>query len=795
MKKFLPYILILIIAGGFFTPMLSVQAENEPPGTCTYSTAKGDRDEIRTDTLTETECKNIRNGTYISWVKNTPPTPTAAQQTDAEKKAAEEQEQAKTEALFGKCSLGSDAIIEGCIIRFFFLIFITLGSKILYMTAYIFNIMLSLTLSTVLYKSNFLPEAWRIIRDFSNIFFIMVLLYIAIKMILGLGGAEIKKMIVQVIVAALLINFSMFMTEVVIDSSNILALIFYNKISVHPPTATAKAVGAGTSAVTGATINDGGIPYLPATDKNKTQVEEKDIAGGIVAGFNPTNFLNPTTNKDLASTITTGNYSGTGEAIGGYASYFSGPCLTYTLANGAASQIGIGLEKNPCTYLGQAIGGLISSDEKKLPASVALAIIFTGGAVFLFAAWAFFVAGLAFIGRLIELWILIIFSPFAFMSLSIPQLKSLDYLGWDAWLKRLISIAFMAPVFMFFLLIISKLVQINILGNLSNGSMNASVTRTLIMLSIPALIYITMLHKATEYAKKGSGDFGEAVIKYGKMAGGVVAGLALTAASGGATKLIGGGVGALANKAAGAAEKAGFTGTADRLRGTSDFLRNRSFDPRALKVFGSLESATGIKFGKAKEGGWNEMKKKQEEKRMKRAEVLEKRGTAAEKKAVDNAENDINQKVLTTEIAMVDRDGNAILGKDGKATIPLKLALETFDKQMEAVRKDIDDAMKAGNDTRAEELGEELETVKTRKKTARTNAGLPALEKARDLAKAELDVKSNKIRVDYTQGIQGGLSKVGNLLLKQGAYSLAGADEAARKILAGTKVDSGEKPK
>jgi hypothetical protein len=81
-----------------------------------------------------------------------------------------------------------------------------------------------------IYDRPFVVDAWVVVRDLSNLFFILILLYIAIKIILGLSGADGKKMIARVIIVALLINFSMFFTYVVIDSSNVLALIFYNKI-------------------------------------------------------------------------------------------------------------------------------------------------------------------------------------------------------------------------------------------------------------------------------------------------------------------------------------------------------------------------------------------------------------------------------------------------------------------------------------------------------------------------------------------------------------------------------------
>lgn len=72
---------------------------------------------------------------------------------------------------------------------------------------------------------------WTIIRDFSNMFFIFALLYIAILTIVGSAGSTAKRWVTHLIIAALLINFSLFFTQVVIDAGNILAKGFWDKIT------------------------------------------------------------------------------------------------------------------------------------------------------------------------------------------------------------------------------------------------------------------------------------------------------------------------------------------------------------------------------------------------------------------------------------------------------------------------------------------------------------------------------------------------------------------------------------
>ncbi len=72
--------------------------------------------------------------------------------------------------------------------------------------------------------------AWGVIRDLINMSFIFILLYIAIGTILGLSGVNWKKTLIQIVVAAILINFSLFFTKVIIDASNLVALTFYDQI-------------------------------------------------------------------------------------------------------------------------------------------------------------------------------------------------------------------------------------------------------------------------------------------------------------------------------------------------------------------------------------------------------------------------------------------------------------------------------------------------------------------------------------------------------------------------------------
>jgi hypothetical protein len=90
---------------------------------------------------------------------------------------------------------------------------------------------LALTINSDSYNSlQIIDVGWTISRDVANMFFIFILLYIAIQTILGLMSHQTKTLLRNIIIVAILINFSLFFTKVIIDATNILALAFYYKV-------------------------------------------------------------------------------------------------------------------------------------------------------------------------------------------------------------------------------------------------------------------------------------------------------------------------------------------------------------------------------------------------------------------------------------------------------------------------------------------------------------------------------------------------------------------------------------
>jgi hypothetical protein len=120
--------------------------------------------------------------------------------------------------------------LGGCVLEIFYLLW--QGTALIATLAgHFLDFFVYYSTDSASYKNEFVSQGWGAVRDVANIFFIIALLYVAIKTILGLNVTDNKKIVGAVIVIALIINFSLFTTKVVIDASNILAKVFYNNIT------------------------------------------------------------------------------------------------------------------------------------------------------------------------------------------------------------------------------------------------------------------------------------------------------------------------------------------------------------------------------------------------------------------------------------------------------------------------------------------------------------------------------------------------------------------------------------
>ncbi len=140
------------------------------------------------------------------------------------------------------------------LVAWFAYLILTVCAYILGIAGYLLNLAVDFTILKMKVNISTITGiniAWKTIRDVANMMFIFVLLYAGISTIINGSGGQTGKMLRNVIIAALLINFSLFFTKIMIDASNVITIGFYNGIVNSSITS-----GSGTTA---GTSNFGGL--------------------------------------------------------------------------------------------------------------------------------------------------------------------------------------------------------------------------------------------------------------------------------------------------------------------------------------------------------------------------------------------------------------------------------------------------------------------------------------------------------------------------------------------------------
>ncbi len=467
----------------------------------------------------------------------------------------------KEDTSYMTCGIGGiGGTVVGCVVQFFYIIW-EVSAKIARAAGHFLDFFVYYSLDDQSYRSSFIDKGWGAIRDVANIFFIISLIYVAIKTILSLNVHNNKKMVGMIIVMALIINFSLFTTKIVIDASNILAKIFYNNIT---------------------TVDENGAP-LPDNSQGKS------ISVGVVDKFKP-------------QTILTRN-------------------------------------------LYDASAGLY------------LFMILVLISLTLYMAYMFFSVGVLFVGRVVSLWVAMIFSPVAFMSKAVEW--DLGSLGFGKWWDNLIKNAMMAPIFVFFLYLI--VLFLDIIGTGLTFTSTDTTMQMVMNTVIPFAILFVLIMKAKDLAIEYSGEIGKSLSKVGSSIAGLAVGGAIGAATGGVamlgSKVIGGGAAKLmasqGENLKEAAKKKGLSGYAAKMALKSiDYGQKATFDARQTKLGSKLSSMTGLDFNSSKmiglgtkEGGFKgaverDAKKLEEEKELLKSTMSDAQVTEWSKKRVVQYQKD-----------------------------------------------------------------------------------------------------------------------------------------------------------
>jgi hypothetical protein len=554
------------------------------------------------------------------------------------------------------------------------------------------------SISSTAYTSGFTEKAWGVVRDIANIFFIVALLYVAIKTILSLNVGNNKKLIGTIVVIALIINFSLFVTKIVIDASNILTKVFYNNITPE---------------------NKNGEP-LPENENG-----ERSITVGLVRQFDPQEVM-----------------------------------------------------VQP-----------ISSNLGEFFLLMIISILIMGYMIFMFLSVA-----ILFVARVASLWILMIFSPLAFASYTVPF--EIPGFGHKKFWGDLFQHAFMAPIFVFFLYVV--ILFGGFLKEIPYDVTDSTDWLDGLMKNIiPFMLIYILLMKAKELAVKYSGEMGQAILSGTKLLGGVAGGAVLGAAAVAGRATLGRAGAALANNSA-VKNFAAKNAFGDVFQKSMMKLGSSNLDIRSVKIAGkNLAGVTGANLGEGRKGGFTQMREEKVAKRLKRAKELEVGEDEPAKQALNHAEHNLHELNNTWggELEKLDKGietarqnlvdaRNADDGSDAS-----REKIQNYNTQIGVLKRQ-KGALRRGEDFSEEYVDYDekgilrYNKVEQNYSVARVDGRSIEQIEREDIGEAKKIIKklNSTRRNDFANYINSTMSNITDQITGLGQYSLKGGAEAAHKI-------------
>jgi len=455
----------------------------------------------------------------------------------------------------------------GLVARFFYWVFFAPTSYVFALSGKIFDYAFAYSVDDASYRSEFVIQGWKVVRDFCNIFFIFILLYSAFTTILDMKGPKAKEIIVNIIIIGLLINFSLFITRVLVDFSNITARVFYNTSAIQ--------------------ITDG---------QGVTTTKIIPLSSGLVGKIKPQKLL---MSADEINDIKNENES---------------------------------IKKTKLDSKIMTTGKII------LVLILATCVNVVGLIMFLTVAFVF-------VGRVLNIWLAMVFAPAAFFTYIIPKMRDkIDQVSWNKWWSNLIDAVLVAPIFIFLLYLILKFLETDILFVKTDGKTGIDLV---VSIFVPFIFIMLLLNTAKKQAVKLSGDIGKALGGIGSQ----IAGVALGVLTGGGAMLARGTIGKAASRMANSEkvkERAnkggvrGFIGKQQLKAGES--LGKSSFDARNTKIAQKAGKGLGVDLNSkvmglgvtAKTGGydaWTAEKVKKQMADAKRMEMSESAASRQDEKA------------------------------------------------------------------------------------------------------------------------------------------------------------------
>ena len=140
--------------------------------------------------------------------------------------------------------------------------------------------------------------------------------------------------------------------------------------------------------------------------------------------------------------------------------------------------------------------------------------------------------------RVVGLWIAMILSPFVFFTYTVPSLKDMKMVGWTKWWPETLKLAFLAPIFIFFMYLIIAFLEKGL--SLVKANQTTDGMSFVISIIVPFVFIMILLMKAKDIAKDMSGELGQSITNGVKAIGGIALGGAALGTAALGRKFIGG---------------------------------------------------------------------------------------------------------------------------------------------------------------------------------------------------------------------------------------------------------------
>lgn len=249
-------------------------------------------------------------------------------------------------------------------------------------------------------KAQLVQEGWKVARDLANMFFVLILLAIAFATILRIETYGMKSLLPKLIIAALLINFSLVFAGVIIDFSGVMTAFF---------------------------VSDGQVFFKNIASAMKlpkimtTTAEEKGPGWQC-------HLEDPASDTERhTGHFPTDECSNNCPPSTGPFSAWAGTCVPISTTANIQTE-------TDWRKLGDSYWAVISS--------LFFSIMFTVVAAFVFGALAFLL-----LGRILIIWFLLIVAPIAWLFWVLPATAHLFKQWWNTFIKWV----FFAPVAFFFI--------------------------------------------------------------------------------------------------------------------------------------------------------------------------------------------------------------------------------------------------------------------------------------------------------------------------------------------------------